>query len=60
MRNGYYEVIRPPLGAQINILPPYADLVVIYGEKYYVAEGVYYKLVRDYYGGLVYEVVGYD
>ena len=60
MRSGYYEVIAPPIGANISQLPPYSEDVWIDGQQYYVSEGVFYKVLQDRTGRLVYEVVGYD
>ena len=59
-RNGSYEVVAPPIGARIDQLPPYSDRVYIAGRTYYVSEGIYYEAIRNRYGRLVYEVVGYD
>ena len=44
---GAFHVVRPPPGIRVHTLPPKPDVIVIDGETYYVAEGVYYYKSGD-------------
>jgi hypothetical protein len=58
--NDQYTVVEPPVGAEITSLPSDAQSIVINGQQFYEAEGVYYKPVTKDDGTLVYEVAGKD
>lgn len=58
--NGQYTVVEPPVGAEIDKLPSNAQSIVINGEQYYEADGVYYEPVTKDDGSQVYQVAGKD
>src|SRR5574338_113931 len=53
-----YEVTAPPLGAKVPRLPGNAKVTVINGQKYYVANGTYYKEEITDDNEILYKVVG--
>jgi len=55
-----YTVVEPPVGAEIVGLPKGAQSIVINGEQYYEANGVYYLPVTKDDGSVVYQVTGKD
>jgi len=55
-----YTVVEPPIGAAINSLPSNAQSIVINGQQYYEANGVYYTAVTKDDGSVVYQVAGKD
>ncbi|WP_345101081.1 DUF6515 family protein [Mucilaginibacter panaciglaebae] len=58
--NGQYTVVEPPIGAAVNSLPGNAQSIVINGQQYYEANGVYYTPVTKDDGTVVYQVAGKD
>lgn len=58
--NGQYTVVEPPIGAAVNSLPSDAQSIVINGQQYYEANGVYYVPVTKDDGSIVYQVAGKD
>lgn len=55
-----YSVVEPPIGAQVTELPGDAKPIMINGEQYYEAKGVYYQAVKKDDGTTVYQVMGKD
>lgn len=55
-----YTVVEPPIGAAVNSLPSNAQSIVINGQQYYEANGVYYIPVTKDDGTVVYQVAGKD
>jgi hypothetical protein len=43
--NDSYQVVEPPVGAEVTTLPAKAKPIVIDGQQYYEMDGVYYKEV---------------
>jgi hypothetical protein len=58
--NNEYTVVEPPVGAEINTLPSNAQSIVINGEQYYEANGVYYQPITKDDGSVTYQVQGKD
>lgn len=58
--NNEYTVVEPPVGAEVNTLPSNAQSIVINGEQYYEANGVYYQPITKDDGSISYEVAGKD
>jgi hypothetical protein len=58
--NDQYTVVEPPVGAQVNTLPSNAQSIVINGQQYYEADGVYYVPITKDDGTLAYQVAGKD
>ena len=58
--NGNYTVVEPPIGAAVNSLPSNAQSIMINGQQYYEANGVYYMPVTRDDGTVVYQVAGKD
>jgi len=58
--NSQYTVVEPPIGAQVTSLPDNAQSIVINGQQYYEANGVYYMPYKKDDGTMVYEVAGKD
>jgi hypothetical protein len=58
--NDQYTVVEPPVGAEVTTLPSDEQSIVINGQQFYEADGVYYKPVTKDDGTLVYEVAGKD
>jgi hypothetical protein len=58
--NGQYTVVEPPVGAEVDKLPSNAQSIVINGEQYYEADGVYYEAITKDDGTVVYQVAGKD
>jgi hypothetical protein len=58
--NSQYTVVEPPIGAQVTTLPDNAQSIVINGQQYYEANGVYYAPYKKDDGTMVYEVAGKD
>ena len=58
--NNEYTVVEPPVGAEINTLPSNAQSIVINGEQYYEANGVYYQAITKDDGSISYQVAGKD
>jgi hypothetical protein len=58
--NDQYTVVEPPVGAEINTLPSNAQSIVINGQQYYEADGVYYEPITKDDGTLSYQVAGKD
>lgn len=58
--DGQYTVVEPPIGAAVNSLPSNAQSIVINGQQYYEANGVYYTPVIKDDGTVVYQVAGKD
>jgi len=55
-----YEVVTPPVGAEVPNLPSEANLVTINGQDYYEYKGVYYTQTTNADGKTVYVVAGKD
>lgn len=55
-----YQVVTPPVGAEVPNLPKEAELVTIDGIDYYEYKGVYYTLGTNKDGKSVYIVAGKD
>ena len=58
--NNEYTVVEPPVGAEITSLPSNAQSIVINGEQYYEANGVYYQAITKDDGSISYQVAGKD
>lgn len=58
--NDQYTVVEPPVGAEVNTLPSNAQSIVINGQQYYEADGVYYEPITKDDGTLSYQVAGKD
>ena len=58
--NNQYEVVIPPVGAEVPNLPQEANLVTIDGIDYYEYKGVYYTQSQNDDGATVYIVAGKD
>jgi len=58
--NEEYTVVEPPIGAEVTSLPDKAQSIVINGQQYYEADGVYYQAVTKDDGTVVYMVAGKD
>lgn len=58
--NNQYEVVVPPVGAEVPNLPEDANLVTINGVDYYEYKGVYYTQSQNAEGATVYVVAGKD
>jgi hypothetical protein len=58
--NNEYTVVEPPVGAEVNSLPSNAQSIVINGEQYYEANGVYYEAITKDDGSITYQVAGKD
>ncbi|RKR81485.1 hypothetical protein BDD43_1632 [Mucilaginibacter gracilis] len=55
-----YEVVAPPVGAEVPKLPPHAKSLMIDGQQYYELNGVYYKEVIHQDGTKGYVIAGKD
>jgi hypothetical protein len=58
--NDQYTVVEPPVGAAVTTLPSNAQSIVINGQQYYEADGVYYVPITKDDGTLSYQVAGKD
>jgi hypothetical protein len=58
--NNQYTVVEPPVGAEVNTLPSNAQSIMINGEQYYEADGVYYEPITKDDGSTSYQVAGKD
>lgn len=58
--NSQYEVVTPPVGAEVPNLPSDANLVTINGVDYYEYKGVYYTQKENADGKTIYVVAGKD
>jgi len=58
--NDQYTVVEPPVGAEVKTLPSDAQSIVINGQQYYEADGVYYVPITKDDGTLSYQVAGKD
>ena len=58
--NSQYEVVTPPVGAEVPNLPSDANQVTINGVDYYEYKGVYYTQKQNADGKAVYVVAGKD
>lgn len=58
--NDQYTVVEPPVGAEIKTLPSDAQSIVINGQQYYEADGIYYIPITKDDGTLSYQVAGKD
>ncbi|SFA48385.1 hypothetical protein SAMN04488511_107101 [Pedobacter suwonensis] len=58
--NDQYEVVTPPVGAEVPNLPSDANRVTINGVDYYEYKGVYYTQKENAEGKTVYVVAGKD
>jgi hypothetical protein len=58
--NDQYTVVEPPVGAEVKTLPSNAQSIVINGQQYYEADGVYYIPITKDDGTLSYQVAGKD
>jgi hypothetical protein len=58
--NNEYTVVEPPIGAEVNSLPSNAQSIVINGQQYYEANGVYYEPITKDDGSVSYQVAGKD
>jgi len=58
--NNQYEVVVPPVGAEVPKIPEEANLVTINGVDYYEYKGVYYTQGQNKNGETVYLVAGKD
>lgn len=56
--DGSYQVIAPPVGAEVPSLPINAEIVTIDGNPYYQYQGIYYESVIHADGKIAYKVVG--
>jgi hypothetical protein len=41
--NGYYNVVAPPYGIRVNVLPPAYYPITMGGNPYYYSQGVFYR-----------------
>ncbi|WP_208094503.1 DUF6515 family protein [Mucilaginibacter agri] len=55
-----YTIVEPPIGAEVNSLPSNAQSIVIDGQQYYEANGVYYLPITRDDGTTAYQVTGKD
>ncbi len=55
-----YTVVEPPVGAEITSLPSNAKSIVIDGQQYYEANGVYYLPITRDDGSQAYQIAGKD
>jgi len=58
--NNEYTVVEPPVGAEVTSLPSNAQSIMINGEQYYEANGVYYQPITKDDGSTSYQVAGKD
>jgi hypothetical protein len=58
--NSEYTVVEPPIGAEVTSLPSNAQSIVINGQQYYEADGVYYEAITKDDGTVAYQVAGKD
>ena len=58
--NSEYTVVEPPIGAEVTSLPSNAQSIVINGQQYYEADGVYYEPITKDDGTVAYQVAGKD
>jgi hypothetical protein len=58
--NNEYTVVEPPVGAEVNSLPSNAQSIMINGQQYYEANGVYYIPITKDDGSVSYQVAGKD
>jgi len=58
--NDQYTVVEPPVGAEVKTLPSNAQSIVINGQQYYEADGVYYVPITKDDGTITYQVAGKD
>lgn len=58
--NSEYTVVEPPIGAEVTSLPSNAQSIVINGQQYYEADGVYYEPITKDDGTVSYQVAGKD
>jgi hypothetical protein len=58
--NSEYTVVEPPIGAEVTSLPSNAQSIVINGQQYYEADGVYYEPITKDDGTVTYQVAGKD
>ncbi|WP_461449418.1 DUF6515 family protein [Mucilaginibacter sp.] len=58
--NDQYTVVEPPVGAEVKTLPSDAQSIVINGQQYYEADGIYYIPITKDDGTLSYQVAGKD
>jgi hypothetical protein len=56
----YYEVVTPPVGAEVAEIPDGARPVVIDGHKYYEYNGTYYRETPHANGEMWYTITGKD
>ena len=56
--NSNYEVVDPPMGAQVSSLPSGSKTVTVNGEEFYEYNGTYYKETTNDKGKTVYTVTG--
>ena len=58
--NNQYTVVEPPIGAEVDTLPPKAEPIVINGHDYYELNGVYYLPFYRANGKIAYQIAGKD
>jgi hypothetical protein len=58
--NDNYQVVVPPVGAEVPSIPAEAEQVTINGQTYYEYKGVYYNAVENNDGKTVYVIAGKD
>lgn len=58
--NGSYQVVAPPVGAEVPSLPENAHPINIDGQQFYEFNGVYYRQATNPDGKVVYVVAGKD
>ncbi len=58
--NGYYDIVRAPIGARVNHLPQNTYTVWQNGRNVYVANNTYYEAFVNRNGLVKYRVVGYS
>lgn len=58
--NGGYQVVAPPVNAEVPRLPRGAQEIVINGQQYFEKDGVYYQPIVNEDGRKVYRVAGKD
>ncbi|HEY9001988.1 MAG TPA: DUF6515 family protein [Mucilaginibacter sp.] len=58
--NNEYTVVEPPVGAEVTSLPSNAQSIMINGEQYYEANGVYYQPITKDDGSTSYQIAGKD
>lgn len=58
--NDGYQVVAPPMGAEVPNLPRGAQEIAINGNQYFEKDGIYYEPIVDENGRKIYRVTGKD